>query len=135
MQLQYNKLWTKLYMHTFFLTNPSVHGNTLAQLFVNDTHFTYATPMKSKPQAHLALKEFAEDIGVPTSLHCYNAPDLTQGNFKKLSNELVIRTSSTEPCGPWQNQVEVKIQEIKKCMFWWMLHRHTPMSLWEYCLS
>ena len=134
MQLRYNTLRTKLYTDTFFLTTPSVHGNTMAQLFVNDTHFTYATLMKAKSQAHLALKEFSKDIGVPTSLHCDNAPELTQGNFKKLANELGIRTSSTEPYSPWQNRAEGTIREIKKRMFRLMLHTRTPMALWEYCL-
>ena len=76
----------------------------MAQLFANDTHCTYATPKKAKSQAHLALKEFAEDIGVPTSLHCDNAPELTQGNFKKLANEIGIIISTTEPYSPWQNR-------------------------------
>ena len=61
LQYRYNWLNTKLYPDVFFLSVPSLSGNTCEVIFVNNLGFLHIVPMKSKSQAGNALAEFFED--------------------------------------------------------------------------
>ena len=98
-----------MYTDTAKLGESSVHGNRYFQIFTTDGPFTFVFPMKSKRDTPRALKALSEDVGVPTHLHSDNAPELVDGEFKRLANELGCRMTSTEPHSPWQNKAELNI--------------------------
>ena len=57
-------------MDTFFATKKggqSTRGHKCCQLFVTDKGFLYVVPMRRKSEVLQAIKQFAKEIGVPTS--------------------------------------------------------------------
>ena len=57
-------------MDTFFPTKKggqSSIGHTCCQLFVTVKRFIYVVPMKRKSEVHLAIKQFAKEVGAPDS--------------------------------------------------------------------
>ena len=110
LQYRYNRLNTKLYADVFFLSVPSLLGNTCGLIFVNNLGFLHIVPMKSKSQAGNALTEFFEDKGVPTVLHTDGAKEFTQGRWQEnLSQHGGIKQTFAEPYSPWQNRAEAGI--------------------------
>ena len=58
-------------MDTFFATRKggqSSHGHTRCQLFITDKGFIYMVLMRRKSEVLQAIKQFAKEIGVPTSI-------------------------------------------------------------------
>ena len=58
-------------MDTFFATKTggqSSQGHTCCQLFVTDKGFVYVIPMRRKSEVLQVMKQFAKEIGVPTSI-------------------------------------------------------------------
>ena len=58
-------------MDTFFATKKGgqpTRGHVCCQLFVTDNGFLYAMPMRRKSEVHQAIKQFAKEIGAPTSI-------------------------------------------------------------------
>ena len=84
LQYRYNQLNTKPYADVFFLSVPSLSGNTCGVIFVNNLGFSHIVPMKSKSEAGNALTEFFEDKGVPTIMHTDGAKEFTQGRWKEI---------------------------------------------------
>ena len=68
--LRYRQINSHFFTDTFFVTKQakSIRGNTCMQLFVSDEGFVFVVPMKSKGEFPSALKCFAKEIGVPTTL-------------------------------------------------------------------
>ena len=68
--LRYRQINSHLFTDTLFVTKraKSTRGNTCMQLFVSDEGFVFVVPMKSKGEFPSALKCFAKEIGVPTTL-------------------------------------------------------------------
>ena len=58
-------------MDTFFATKKggrSTRAHTCCQLFITDKGFIYIVPMRRKSKVLQAIKQFAKEIGVPTSI-------------------------------------------------------------------
>ena len=58
-------------MDTFFATKKagqSSRGHTCCQLFVTDKGFLYVVAMRQKLEVLQAIKQFAKEIGAPTSI-------------------------------------------------------------------
>lgn len=137
-RLRYNQLGSKhgrFYSDTFFSDCKSTRGNTMAQLFTNDTKFLQIIPMKKKSEAANALMEIIQDIGVPSALHCDGARELQYGKWKEICQDYGIRQSVTEPYSPWQNRAELGIREAKKSIHRLMSSTKTPKPLWDYCAA
>ena len=94
LQYRYNWLNMKLYADVFFLSVPSLSGNTCGVIFVNYLGFLHIVPMKSKSQAGNALTEFFEDKGVPTVMHTDGAKEFTQGHWVARRFYLNMEVSS-----------------------------------------
>ena len=90
-----------------------MRGNNCGQVFVNDINFARFYPLQSKSQAHEALTEFIQDIGIISDLHSDNAKELTLGAFGKVVKTYHICATETEPYSPWQNRAEMCIKELK----------------------
>ena len=67
-------------------------------------------------------------MGIPAQLHTDGAKELTQGEFKKWANEVVIMQTLAEPHSPWQNWAEKVIGKIKKCVRNLMTKAHCPLQ-------
>jgi hypothetical protein len=57
-------------MDTVFVTSAvkSLQGNICAQLFVSDRAFVAFYSMKKQQEVHLAVKQFAKEVGAPEVL-------------------------------------------------------------------
>jgi hypothetical protein len=135
-QLRYSQLsgrHGRFYTDTFFSNTPTMNGNTMAQLYINDLSFTKVYPMKAKSEAADTLRKFIQDVGIPHALHSDDAPELMYGKFKQTCKEYGIGATYTKPYSPWQNRAEGGIHELK-----WHIHRHmmnkqVPQRLWDFC--
>ena len=114
-QFRYNRLNTRFYSDTMFVTTKSIRGNKCAQIFVNDTGFTRVYPMKSKSLAGQALNCLFTEVGVPTMLHTDGAKEMMLGQWKEIRDKHGgIKQTLAEPYSPWQNRAEAEIREVKK---------------------
>ena len=71
--LHYKRIQDYFFMDTFFATKKggrSSRGHTCCQLFVTDKGFLYVVPMRRKSEVLQAVKQFAKEIGAPTSIIC-----------------------------------------------------------------
>ena len=69
--LRYKCIQDYFFMDTFFATKKggrSSRGHTCCQLFVTDKGFLYVVPMQKKSEVLQAIKQFAKEIGAPTSI-------------------------------------------------------------------
>ena len=69
--LRYRCIQDYFFMDTFFATKKggqSSQGHMCCQLFVMDKGFIYVVPMRRKSEVLQAIKQFAKEIGVPTSI-------------------------------------------------------------------
>jgi len=135
-QLRYPQLngrHGRFYCDTFFSNAPAVDMSTCCQLFTNDIGFTKVYPMRTKGEAHHALRCFIHDVGIPHVIHSDNAKEQMQGQWRKLCTEFGIPTTFTEPHSPWQNRAEGQIREIKRHIHRKMKARNVPKCLWSYC--
>jgi len=134
--LRYNQLGGRhgrFYSDTLFASEKSLHGNTVAQIFANDIGYTYLMPMKSKSEAPYALKEFIQDVGIPSQLHTDDAKELTIGRWKEICQTHGIKQTQTEPHSQFQNRAEINIREVKKLSRRLMHSTNSPKRLWDLC--
>lgn len=135
-QFRYNRLNTRFYSDTMFVSTRSVRGYTCGQVFVNDTGFSRVYPMKSKSLAGKALSDLFSDVGVPTSLHTDGAKEMTIGHWKEVREKHGgIKQTTVEPYSPWQNRAEAEIRELKKQVTRIMDKSGAPKRLWDFCLE
>ena len=69
--VQYKRIQDYFFMDTFFATKKggrSSRGHTCCQLFDTDKGFLYVIPMQRKSEVLQAIKQFAKEIGAPTSI-------------------------------------------------------------------
>jgi hypothetical protein len=135
-QFRYNRLNTKFYSDTMFVSTKSIRGFSCGQIFVNDTGFSRVYPMKSKSMAGNALSTLFSDVGVPTSLHTDGAKEMTLGHWKEIRDKHGgIKQTIVEPHSPWQNRAEAEIRELKKQVTRIMHRSGAHKRLWDFCLE
>jgi Reverse transcriptase (RNA-dependent DNA polymerase) len=135
-QFRYNRLNTRFYSDTMFVSTKSIRGYTCGQVFVNDTGFSRVYPMKSKSMAGTALSTLFSDVGVPTSLHTDGAKEMTLGHWKEIRDKHGgIKQTIVEPHSPWQNRAEAEIRELKKQVTRIMHRSGAHKRLWDFCLE
>ena len=137
MSLSLRRLNTRFYTDTLFAKVTSLKGNTCAQIFVtNDIGFVRVYPMSSKSQAGEALRDLADDVGIPNEIACDGASEQVgpKSDFMKTVNYLRTRIKQTEPYSPWQNIAESGIRELKKRWKHRMATKNIPRRLWDYGL-
>jgi len=107
-QLRYRHLCTSLYMDTMFSCVMSLHGNTCAQVYVNNLHWTHAYALKSKGNAHETLDLLFHREGVPAEIISDGAKELVQGEFRRKVCAAGAHARQIEPYPPWLNQARLK---------------------------
>ena len=89
--------------------------------------------MLAERDAHLALTDFVQNVGIPSTLVSDNAGAETKSKFKNKTSDYGIQVRTTEPYPPWQNCAEGEIKEIKKLVRRKLFLTGTPMAFWCYC--
>ncbi len=70
--VRYRKIKSFFFMDIIFVTSAakSLQGNICAQIFFSDRGFVAFYPMKKQQEVHLAVKQFAKEVGAPEVLVC-----------------------------------------------------------------
>ena len=113
-QLRRNLLRTAVYSDTLFSDTKSVRGFTCAQLFVTSEGFEDGNVMTTKSDAYIQLNDFCREHGIPDPLVKDMAGEETEGDWKKVMKENLIKQRTTEAHSPWQNKCEMEIGELKR---------------------
>ena len=125
-------------MDTFFATKKggrSSSGHTLCQLFVTDKGFIYVVPMRRKPEVLQAIKQFAKEIGTPTSIIVDMAGEQMSHKVRKLCNNIGTTLQALEEGTPWSNKAELYIGLLKEAVRKDMRESDSLMCLWDYCVE
>ena len=125
-------------MDTFFATKKggqSSHGHTCCQLFVMDKGFLYVMPMRWKSEVLQAIKQFAKEIGVSTSIIADMSGEQMSYDVRKFCNNIGTTLWALEEGTPWSNKAELYIGLLKEAVRKDMHESNSPMSLWDYCVE
>ena len=125
-------------MVTFFATKKggrSTHRHTCCQLFVTDKGFLYVMPMQRKSEILQAIKQFAKEIGAPTSIIADMSGEQMPHEVRKFCNNIGTTLWALEEGTPWSNQAELYIGLLKEAVQKDMCESNSPMSVWDYCVE
>ena len=115
--LQYKHIQDYFFMDTFFATKKggrSSRGHTCCQLFVMDKEFLYIVPMQRKLEVLQAIKQFAKEIGVPTSIIADMSSEQMSHDVRKFCNDIGTSLRALEEGTPWSNKAELYIGLLKE---------------------
>ena len=87
--LRYKQINTHFFTDTLVFKESwrLTRGYRYAQLFVSDKDFVYTVLMKKRRKLPLTLKEFAQEIGVPTKLILDSIGEHKSNNVKQFAKE------------------------------------------------
>jgi len=133
--LRYKRINTHFFMDTFFVTKraKSQRGHRCMQLFVSDTGYMYVYPMKSKSEIPNAVRAFAKEVGVPTSLILDPEGTHKSKELRKLTQELACPLLFLERATQWANLAELYIGLLKEAVQKDMKDTDSPLVFWDYC--
>ena len=106
-------------MDTFFATKKggrSSRGPTCCQLFVTDKGFLYVMPMRKKSEVLQAIKQFAKEIGAPTSIIADMSGEQMSHDIRKFCNDKGTTLWALEGGTPWANKAELYIGLLKEAV-------------------
>ena len=136
--LRYRRIQDYFFMDTFFATKKGGHstcGHTCCQLFVMDKGFLYVVPMQRKPEVLQAIKQFAKEIGAPTSIITDMSSEQMTHDIRKFCIDIGTTLRALEEGTPWSNKAELYIGLLKEAVQKDMCESNSPMSLWDYCVE
>ena len=122
-------------MGSFFATKKggrSSRGHTCCQLFVTNKGFLYVVPMRRKSEVLQALKQFAKEIGVRTSIIADISGEQMSHDVWKICNDIGTTLRALEEGTPWSNKAELYIGLFKEAVRKDMCESNSPMILWDY---
>ena len=125
-------------MDTFFATKKggrSTREHTCCQLFVMDKGFLYVVPLRRKSEVLQVIKQFAKEIGVPTSIIADMSGEQMSHDVRKFCNNIGTTLRALEEGTPWSNKAELYIGLLKEAVRKDMHESNSPMSLWDYCME
>ena len=105
------------------------------QLFVTDKGFIYVIPMRRKSEVLQAIKQFAKEIGAPTSIIADMAGEQMSHKVRKFCNDIGTTPQALEEGTPWSNKTELYIGLVKEAVWKDMCESDLLMSLWDYCME
>ena len=135
--LRYKRINTHFFTDTFKAKKgyESKRGYGYVQLFVSDKGFIFVVFMKKRSEFPLALKAFAKEVGVPTSLIMDPAGEQTSNAVKKFAKECFMTLKILEESTQWANLAERYIGLLKAGVKNGMHHSNCPIVLWDYCIE
>jgi len=71
-------------------------------------------PIRTKGDAHKALSQLVQDVGVPNTIIMDGSKEQTMGEFRRKARQMDCRIRQTEPYSPWQNAAESTIREVSR---------------------
>jgi hypothetical protein len=115
-QLRYCRLSMPLYTDNMFASSVSTHGNTCAQVFINDLEWVRSFPLWQKGDALTYLDLLFPKEGVPNIIIMDDAKELVGGEFRLKCRRVGCYIKEIEPYLSWMNRAEGTIQELKRAM-------------------
>ena len=106
-------------MDNFFATKKfgrSSRGHTCCQLFVTDKGFLYVVPMQRKSEVLQVIKQFAKEIGAPTSIIADMPSEQMSHDIQKFCNNIGTTLWALEEGTPWSNKAELYIGLLKEAV-------------------
>ena len=117
--LRYKRIQDYFFMDTFFATKKggrSSRGHTCCQLFVTDKGFLYVVPMQKKSEVLQVIKQFAKEIGAPTSIIADMSSEQMSHDVQKFCNNIGTTLQALEQGTPWSNKAELYIGLLKEAV-------------------
>ena len=112
-----------------------MQGHTCCQLFVTDKGFIYIVPMRRKSLVLQAIKQFAKEIGAPTSIIADMASEQMSQEMRKFCKDIGTTLRAMEEGTPWSKKAELYIGILKEAVWKNMCESDSPMCLWDYCVE
>ena len=100
-----------------------------------DKGFVYVIPMRRKSEVLQAIKQFAKEVGVPTSIIVDMASEQMSHEMRKFCNDIGTALWALEEGTPWSNKAELYIGLLKEAVCKDMHEFDSQMSLWDYCVE
>ena len=91
--------------------------------------------MKSRKEFPLALKEFAQEIGVPTKLILDPIGEHGSGEVRKFAKECAMAIQLLEESTQWADLAEKYIGILKAAVLKDLHDSFCPMKLWCYAVE
>ena len=136
--LRYRRIQDYFFMDTFFATKKggrSSQGHICCQLFVTDKGFIYVVPMRRKSEVLQVIKQFAKEIGAPTSIIADMVGEQMSQEVRIFCSNIGTTLWALEEGTPWSNKAELYVGLLKEAVRKDMGESDLPMSLWDYCVE
>ena len=91
--------------------------------------------MRRKSEVLQAIKQFAKEIGAPTSIIMDMAGEQMSQEVRKFCNNIGTTLRALEEGTPWSNKAELYIGLLKEAVRKDMHESDSPMCLWDYCVE
>ena len=91
--------------------------------------------MRRKSEVLQVIKQFAKEIGAPTSIIADMASEQMSQEVRKLCNDIGTTLRALEEGPPWSNKAELYIGLLKDAVQKDMRESDSPMCLWDYCVE
>jgi len=88
--------------------------------------------MLHKSDAHHALAQFIQEVGIPRNCLAEQAPEERLGEWGRIISHYKIKLRTTESYTPQQNRAEAGIGEMKKLVGRALRHSAAPIEFWCY---
>ena len=134
--LRYRRIHQHFFMDTFFATSKakkSSRGNTCMQLFVTDSGFVHAIPLRSRSDVPHAVKAFAKTIGAPDAIICDASREQMSREVRSLCHKMGTTLRILEKDTPWSNRAELYIGLLKESVRKDLKFSNSPLAFWDYC--
>jgi hypothetical protein len=105
-----------IYTDNMFASTVSTHGNTCAQVFVDDLEWVRSFPLWQKGDALTCLDLLFPKEGVPNIMIMDDAKELVGSEFRLKCRHVGCYSKEIEPYLPWMNRAEGTIRELKQAM-------------------
>ena len=81
------------------------------------------------------IKQFAKEIGAPTSIIADMSGEQMSHDIWKFCNDIGTTLRALEEGTPWSNKAELYIGLLKEAVQKDMRESNSPMILWDYCVE
>ncbi len=133
----YRKIKSFFFMDTVFVMSAakSSQGNICTQLFVSDRGFIAFYPMKWQQEVHLAVKQFANEVGAPEVHVCDPHPSQIKQEVREFCTqiEMILKVLKAET--QRANRAKLYIGFMKEATRKDMHSSGSPLVLWDYCIE
>ena len=137
LSLNYRRINEVVFSDTIFSKYEAYSKSTCAQVFATLSGAFFVYPLKSKSEAGEALRQFAEDVGVPNELVTDNASEMISPGtkFRETANFLRVKVKTIEPHTPRQNRAETNVAELRRRYLHLRQQKDIPNCLWDFGLK